>query len=144
VRQPESKLWERVSAVMFGRWFADRIETGKTTQGVPDVFFVFESQKVNGWIELKTIPRWPKRDETPVRIAHFTRQQKRWLRNKARAGVNCWFLLYVEFGHYYVLIHGSQAHNVGSWTRADLILNASAVWRDNIDANLLTSVLIGE
>ena len=65
--------------------------------GTPDVQFI------GGWIELKFREEWPKREDTTVRIEHFTPQQRVWLLRRWMAEVNlrtpeprCWLLLYVE------------------------------------------------
>ncbi len=41
--------------------------------GTPDV------QHIDGWLELKFLEEWPKREDTTVRIEHFTPQQRCWL-----------------------------------------------------------------
>ena len=38
--------------------------------GTPDVSYV------EGWIELKQLDAWPAREDTPVRIEHYTPQQR--------------------------------------------------------------------
>lgn len=41
--------------------------------GTPDIQFI------DGWIECKYLEDWPKKEETTVRIPHFTQQQRVWL-----------------------------------------------------------------
>jgi len=64
--------------------------------GTPDVQFI------GGWLELKFLEAWPKREETTVRIEHFTPQQRVWLLRRYMAEIklripdpHCWLLLYV-------------------------------------------------
>lgn len=47
--------------------------------GVPDVNCVY------GWIELKSVDL-PVKPDTPVRVKHFTREQKIWLQLREAAG----------------------------------------------------------
>ena len=48
--------------------------------GTPDIEFI------GGWIEIKYIREWPAKDTTPVRIPHFTKQQRIWIANRRRLG----------------------------------------------------------
>lgn len=57
--------------------------------GTPDV------ECTLGWLELKYLPEWPKLPETPVRIDHFTNQQRNFLRRRWKAGGGAWLLLRV-------------------------------------------------
>ena len=41
-----------------------------------------------GWIELKQVGAWPKRANTPLRVPHFTQQQRVWLRERHDASVD--------------------------------------------------------
>jgi hypothetical protein len=57
--------------------------------GTPDV------NCIRGWIELKYLPAWPKLPETPIKIDHFTPQQRNFLRRRWKAGGGAWLLLRV-------------------------------------------------
>lgn len=57
--------------------------------GTPDV------NCTRGWIELKYLAEWPKLPETPVRIDHFTNQQRNFLRRRWNAGGGAWLLMRV-------------------------------------------------
>jgi hypothetical protein len=69
-----------------------RIES-MTGLGVPDVNYCFSN--IEGWVELKCLPRWPKRPETIVTIEHYTQQQRLWIRTRANAGGRVYLLLEV-------------------------------------------------
>lgn len=47
--------------------------------GTPDIQFI------GGWIECKYLEEWPKREETTVRIEHYTPQQRAWIFRRAIA-----------------------------------------------------------
>ena len=69
--------------------------------GTPDVNFL------NGWLELKHLPNWPVRANTPVQLGHFTPRQRIWLRKRWRAGGGAWLLLQV--GSDWLLFDGDIA-----------------------------------
>ena len=54
----ESQFWKYVKDGMRNRWLEDRIETGSTKAGVPDVFYTMNSMM--GWVELKVFTILPK------------------------------------------------------------------------------------
>jgi len=89
--------------------------------GYPDVEFI------GGTVELKSIPKWPVRPETPVRVDHFTPKQKGWLRKRTARGGKTWLLLRV--GKVWLLFEGEIAADiVGRVPQADLRCAAQAVW----------------
>lgn len=58
---------------MKGKWEVERIETGSTALGIPDLLFHINR---TGFIELKVIKAWPKRFKTIVKVDRFTEDQK--------------------------------------------------------------------
>jgi hypothetical protein len=78
--------------------------------GTPDIQFI------DGWIECKYLEDWPKREETTVRIEHFTPQQRVWLLRRFMASVNlripdprCWLVLYVAKTKDWLMFDGQTA-----------------------------------
>ncbi len=65
-----------------------RIES-PITAGVPDVNFT------QGWIELKHVEKAPKRPWTPLRVPHFTAEQRAWHVERYFAGGRSFVLLRV-------------------------------------------------
>ena len=65
-----------------------RIESHMTGQGIPDVNYT------KGWIELKYAKNWPIRNG-PLRIDHFTKEQKGWILSRTYAGGLVFVLLKV-------------------------------------------------
>lgn len=87
--------------------------------GTPDVNFI------HGWIELKSIPRWPSRQRTIVPIPHFHRGQRMWLAQRWNAGGGAWLLLKV--GREWLLFNAPEAVKwIGNGTQNDLI--GSCCW----------------
>lgn len=89
--------------------------------GTPDVNYI------EGWIELKWVEKWPARKDTPVRLPHFTPQQKLHLRRRWHMGGNAYLLLQVEQDWF--LFNGEEAAKiVGQANRLQLIQSAQASW----------------
>ena len=89
--------------------------------GTPDVNYI------EGWIELKWVEKWPVRADTPVRLPHFTPQQKLHLRRRWHLGGNAYLLLQVDQDWF--LFNGEEAAMiVGQANRAELTTRAQAHW----------------
>lgn len=92
-----------------------------THPGTPDVNYM------GGWVELKCLDRWPVREGTPVRIRHFTREQRIWLARRWNAGGNSHLLLQVR--DEWLLFDGNiAAERVGKVPRMQMIGEAARVW----------------
>ena len=73
----EIALWKMIKdriAPHAGKWM--RVEN-PCLPGTPDVHYCWEGR--TGWLELKEIEDWPARPDTPVRIPHFTKEQRLWI-----------------------------------------------------------------
>lgn len=78
--------------------------------GTPDIQFI------GGWIECKYLEDWPAREETTVRIPHFTQQQRVWLIRRWMACEKLvtrqdrgWLLIYVVSTKDWLLFDGLVA-----------------------------------
>lgn len=99
--------------------------------GTPDVNFV------EGWVELKQLPEWPKKEATPVAVPHFTPQQRIWLLKRARAGGNIWLLLQVE--KEWLLLDGATASEyLGRVPKSELIFRSTLYMKAGLDRQALT------
>jgi hypothetical protein len=84
--------------------------------GTPDVNYV------NGWIELKYLEKWPKNaDLMPVKIGHFTPQQRIWLRKRSSYGGKVFLLLKVGKREHLLFKGDDAANYIGIFTRQQLI-----------------------
>ena len=101
--------------------------------GTPDVNYV------EGWLELKSLPAWPKRPETPVRIDHLTPQQRVWLWARDKAGGAAWLLLKVADDWLLFQPPVVTAPAFGrEWPKQMLINVAAEIWFGGlVDAELL-------
>ncbi len=102
--------------------------------GTPDVNYV------EGWLELKCLSRWPRGEETPVRVPHFRREQRIWIRRRALRGGRVHVLLQVERD--WLLLPGQwAADRLGEAPRAELIHHARGVWFNKMNMKELVQCL---
>ena len=93
----ESSLWKSLSKIMKHYWIARRLECSYPS-GVPDVYYRLphHGRWYPGWIELKYLPKYPKNRTLKIRIDHFTKEQKLWIRQELRTGGVSLLLLKIE------------------------------------------------
>ncbi len=117
---PEQLMWDKIRPALKAL-DPVRIESHLTASGIPDVNY---SQ---GWIELKYAERWPPR-QGPLRVDHFTPEQRGWLVQRRQAGGLAFLLLKV--GRYeWLLFDGLVAAAlVGEATRERLYTACIARW----------------
>jgi hypothetical protein len=116
----ESNLWNSTVKTALAGLDPVRIENGLAA-GTPDTNYI------GGWLELKFIHEWPKKEETPLRIPHFTPEQRTWLQRRCHAGGRADILIQVESD--YLLLRGNiGARVLGHSTRDELIKFAWAYW----------------
>lgn len=113
------------------------VENGATHSGTPDVNYI------EGWIENKAMEHWPVRAVTPLRIKHFTPQQRIWLFKRHAAGGRVHLLLTVD--RYWLLFRGDiAAEYVGRVPKKRLYELACATWTGNPPQKELISCLLCE
>ena len=92
--------------------------------GTPDVNYQ------EGWIELKQATRWPARGGA-LKLDHFTKQQRYFLRSRWQNGGNIFLLLKV--GREWLLFDGDvAADHVGHCDRVTLLTLCSKFWPTGI------------
>lgn len=119
---PEQMMWQQLRPSLAGL-DPVRIES-LVTLGNPDVNIT------TGWIELKFLNAWPKRETTKVRIDHFTPEQRAWAIRRTKAGGKVWLLLRVGFADAeWLLLNGAVAAVcIGELHRAGIYGVAQARW----------------
>lgn len=138
----ESQLWSLLKSKIGQYGHLVRIEN-LTELGTPDVEGSIGG--VGFWIELKEIAGWPVKPETPVRIPHYRKEQRLWIRARTRAGGRVFLLLRV--GKHprarYLLFSGAFAwEHVGKVPRSEL--EAGAIWSgDRIEEADVVACLTG-
>lgn len=112
-------MWEALRPLMSGL-DPVRIES-PISSGIPDVNY-----KV-GWVELKYAAGWPAR-KGPLRVRHFTKEQRVWLTRRCAAGGKAFLLLKVG-EHEWLLFNGAVAAlYLGRVTRERLYELVVARW----------------
>ena len=110
----------------------ERIENAAGA-GTPDVNYCIRGTA--GWVELKYIDEWPKREDTLVAVDHFTKEQRIFLHNYSMAGGRCFVWIQVD-GEYFLfdglrasmyLGHRSKSNDNG-WRRSDFYTEAICVF----------------
>ena len=102
--------------------------------GTPDVNYI------EGWIELKQLPRWPRNPDAVVACRHFRPGQRVWIKRRARAGGRVHVLLQV--GSDWLLLPGREAaEELGRVPRGRLEEMAVQVWRGKMDMKELKRCL---
>tara|TARA_R110000744_G_scaffold352095_3_gene458138 strand:+ start:3271 stop:3690 length:420 start_codon:yes stop_codon:yes gene_type:complete len=106
------------------RWAAQSHED-QYSEGIPDVSFGADG--VNGWIELKQIAYWPKRESTLVKPAKYTPEQVNWLRKRNRMGGHCYVLIKVGSSHYF-LFGADAARKLANGVHKNFYFDDSIHW----------------
>lgn len=89
--------------------------------GTPDINYV------EGWLELKYLPDWPKRAETTVKFPKFYPQQRVWLVKRTLGNGNCFVFVQIRFT--YLLFQGGfAAQHFDRMTKAEMLRSALYVW----------------
>lgn len=100
---------------------ACRVESRETGSGIPDVNYVA------GWMELKAADRWPPRGG-PLRVYHFTPEQRNWLSRREWAGGKAFLMLKVGKSEWLLFAGRVAAACLGDSTQAQLYEAAIARW----------------
>jgi hypothetical protein len=111
------------------------IENGDTHPGTPDVNYA------DGWIELKAVDAWPVREDTPLRVPHYTNQQRVWhvRRSKVAGRVH----LLITVGSEWLLFSGRVAAKVlGHTTRNQMLILCQDHWSKTPDPKELIECLL--
>lgn len=81
--------------------------------GTPDINYL------HGWLELKQVEDWPVRGG-PLRLPHYTQEQRLWALRRMKAGGRCYLLLRVNRD--WMLFDGATAaQHLGHRTRDELL-----------------------
>lgn len=132
----ESNLWSYLRVGMGPLWEAQRHED-KLTSGIPDVSY---SITHHGWIELKYLPDKPKRDNSILKIDHYTPEQRNWLTLHGARGGLCFLMLQVD--KTYMIFDWTKAQRIATLPYADHVAMAMGVWEKSINWRHLRSILV--
>lgn len=119
-RLPEQLMWDKIRPVLKAL-DPYRIESHLTASGIPDVNYN------KGWVELKYAERWPPR-KGPLRVDHFTPEQRGWLVQRRQAGGLAFLLLKVGQTEWLLFDGRVAAAVLGRVTRERLYEACVARW----------------
>lgn len=95
--------------------------------GTPDVAYI------GGWIELKEADEWPKKPQTPLRLSHFTRHQRAWIRRHVEKGGTAFVLLKVGKSEWFLIDGKTAADMLGNSTREMIQSIACRTFNNGLD-----------
>lgn len=102
--------------------------------GTPDVEYT------GGWIELKYLRAWPKKETTFVKVERFTRHQRLFHYERRRAGGTSWVL--IQCKREWILLDGATAAlYLGLLTRSELYASAAFVSPNGLGEDLIQCIL---
>lgn len=130
MRLPEQKLYDWLERKIGHRAMLERVEN-RVKRNTPDLHLAANVRGVpiSGWIELKVLDAWPKRENTIVRLEHWTSGQRYWASRHAMHGGTTWLVLGV--GEEVLVVNGKKATvYCDQWTQEDWRENAEVVWRN--------------
>jgi hypothetical protein len=79
----EANLWARLRTNMVGKYWCEATRhEDKFQRGIADISFC--QNGIGGWMELKHVSDYPARDKTPIRMPHYSIDQKEFLEKKGK------------------------------------------------------------
>jgi hypothetical protein len=134
----ESSLWNTVRKNL-SKYKALTRHEDIAGAGIPDVSYAPAGSSGFGWIELKHVPDFPKRVNTPVRIKHFTEEQRFFLKDKGERAGYCWVLL--QISNEYFLFDHTVIDKLGYVPAYELKTIAVQHWTRTINYSYLSMLL---
>jgi len=128
----EANMWQNMRVKM-GKpkhWLEATRHEDKLQSGISDVSFITR-KGIHGWMELKHLKEYPKRESTIIRIEHYTPEQRQFLRRKGKRGG--YTFLFVQIERDYYLFDWHAAQNVGYLTRVGMVDAACGFWTGRMD-----------
>ena len=139
---PEAGLWKELRrAILMAYPNSDLVRIENVlTSGTPDVNGCVEG--TDFWCELKVIALLPPRNG-PVRIPHYTQDQRLWIRRRGLAGGRVGLLLQVNYPRHYLVFHWPASYqDVGRVPFARLCERASMVTPKLHAPTLMAAILL--
>jgi hypothetical protein len=128
----ENQLWNTMRQQMGANkyWREATRHEDALQKGIADVSYI-STLGQHGWIELKQVNEWPKRESTILRIDHYSDDQRMWLKRKGKAGAFTW--LFVKVQRDYMLFDWLQAQHVGKLPKDHLKRAAFGLWENKMN-----------
>lgn len=148
ITQHERNMWNRMNvglmlAIGPKHLRMQRIEDAYSS-GIPDVAFSasWKRKRIAGWIELKRVLKYPVRKATPIKMEHFTKEQKLFLKLHGRLSHSAYLFVQVE-NDYYIFDHINIDKLGDEYDRADFERLCCGMWRGGCNWKEVYMVLVG-
>jgi hypothetical protein len=102
--------------------------------GTPDIYFS------EGWIEIKVVKEFPKKETTPIRIDHFTATQREFLERHYRLKKNSFLFVQVE-ENFFLFDGFTASKEIGTLTKQGFYLKSMRVWNKKINFAELIKII---
>lgn len=135
----EASFWDTLRKGMRDKWIIQRHEDA-FSEGIPDLSYDIPGMKGSGWIELKYLKSFPKRESTVVKIPHYSIMQRNWIKQHGR--INNRVYLFVQVNREYFLFNWlTAAQSVGLALTKEEFYEGCFYWQRNVDFNELRDIL---
>ena len=98
-------------------------------KGIPDVNYLIDG--VEGWVELKYVNEYPKRESTEIKVSHFTTEQKLW--HNTRNKMNGLASVLVQVESDYFLFKKERINLIGALTKRKMFQLSNKSWKNKIN-----------
>lgn len=103
---------------MVGKYWCEATRhEDKFQKGIADISFC--QCGIGGWMELKHVSDWPARETTPVRIPHYSIDQKEFLEKKGKCQGNSW--LFIQVAGDFLLYDWRSAQYLPDKTKTEMV-----------------------
>jgi len=130
----ENQFKKHLMKIMGTRWDAQSHED-KYSNGIPDLSF--GANGVNGWIELKQIPKF--KGSNLVKPDKYTPEQINWIKRRGKKAGHCFIFVKVD-DRYFLFDWGWAREIAKGMTKAQYIERSLWYWSE-IDPNQLIDFL---
>lgn len=138
VAKLENRLKQYLVGVMGTRWDVQSHED-RLSVGIPDLSYGIN--QVNGWIELKQVPKWPVKAETLVKPSKYTPNQVSWIKKRNKKGGHCFVIVRVNRKEYFLFRADIARELRKGLSRADYFCHSIAHWTDHVNPDELKQLL---
>ena len=133
----ERTFKEYLVRIMGTRWDVQSHED-RYSDSIPDLSYA--ANGVNGWIELKQIKNWPKKDDTLVKPDHYTAGQVSWIKKRGRMGGHCFVMVKVS-NEYFIFSYTCARDIRCGIIQSQYYEKCLKWWKGNIEPSELISIL---
>lgn len=126
----EANLWARLRTNMVGKYWCEATRhEDKFQRGIADISFC--QNGIGGWMELKHVSDYPARDKTPIRMPHYSIDQKEFLEKKGKCMGNTW--LFIQIAGDFFLYDHVAAQDLPDKTKTEMVELSTFFYEKRLD-----------